>query len=55
MCYEAVVYCDDGGFKLGKVVTPLTLEDWAKLHHYTKVEVRGLPRPAREGEVTNLE
>lgn len=55
VCYEIVAHSLDGTFKLGKVITPLPLEDWAVLHQYKKVEVRGLPRPAREGEKTDLQ
>ena len=54
ICYEAVVYKTDSTFLLGKIVTPLLLEEWVKLHKYLRVEVRGLPRPARQSEVTDL-
>lgn len=54
ICYEVVAYKTESDFQLGKIVTPLLLEEWCKIHHYLKVEVRGLPRPARKDEVTDL-
>jgi hypothetical protein len=55
MLYEAALqHKVSGDWALGQVVTHLSIEDWAELHHYNIISI-GNVRPARLGiDLTDL-
>jgi len=52
--YEVLVRDDEWSHFEGDVVTHLSIADWAEMHGYKLVEIRGV-RPARAPERTLLE